>query len=115
MKIPADAIIAPEKLTQYLLVWQPKKDKSKFLALAGFTFDNPQDLEASIRQILETNEAVFEKENEFGQYFQVEGDLIGTNKRILGVITIWILKTSGNNKFHFVTLKPGRSFKHDET
>lgn len=69
MKIPADAIIAPEKLTQYLLVWQRKKDKSKFLAIAGFTLDNPQDLEAGIRHILETNDAVFEKENEFGQYF----------------------------------------------
>jgi hypothetical protein len=32
MKIPADAIIAREKLTRYLLIPQRKSDKSKWLA-----------------------------------------------------------------------------------
>jgi len=61
MKIPSDAIIAKEKLTHYLLVWRPKKDKSKFLAQAGFSIENPQDLETAIRRIIRDNEAVLDK------------------------------------------------------
>ena len=36
MKIPPDALIAPEKLTKYLLVPLSKSDKSRYLARAGF-------------------------------------------------------------------------------
>jgi len=36
MRIPADAIIASEKLRDYLLVHQERSDKSAFLAVAGF-------------------------------------------------------------------------------
>lgn len=37
MKHPADSIIALEKLTGYLLAEQPRGDKSRFLAEAGYT------------------------------------------------------------------------------
>ena len=37
MKLPADAIITLEKLTGYLLSEQPRGDKSRFLAEAGYT------------------------------------------------------------------------------
>jgi hypothetical protein len=33
MKLPADLEIAPEKLTNYLLVKLPRNDKSKFITL----------------------------------------------------------------------------------
>jgi hypothetical protein len=39
-----EAIIAEEKLTKYLLVPLPKDDKSQFLARAGYTVDNWQQL-----------------------------------------------------------------------
>jgi hypothetical protein len=35
MKLPPDALIAPEKLVNYLLVKQARGDKSVFLASAG--------------------------------------------------------------------------------
>lgn len=111
MKIPKDAIIPEAKLTRYLLVWRPKKDKSKFLAKAGFTLDHPDDLELAIRQIIETNEAVLDRSNEFGDYYRVDGDLIGINGRILGVVTIWILKSATDGNFQFVTLKPRKEKK----
>jgi len=41
MKIPPDALIPLEKLTSYLLVHREWDDKSKFLAQAGFTRENP--------------------------------------------------------------------------
>ena len=37
MRIGPDAIVAPEKLTQYLLAPLRKNDKSKFLARSGST------------------------------------------------------------------------------
>lgn len=58
MKIPEDALISREKLTHYLLVFQPDNDKSKFLAQAGFTQANPDALEAAIRQMIMTHEAI---------------------------------------------------------
>lgn len=51
MKIPDDAIIPDEKLTQYLLVYKAKNDKSQFLAQAGFTLDNPDQLKAAIQAL----------------------------------------------------------------
>ncbi|MEA5605747.1 hypothetical protein [Nostoc sp. UHCC 0252] len=54
MKIPLDAIIADEKITRYLLVPREQDDKSKFLALAGFTQDNPELLKAAIRQLADS-------------------------------------------------------------
>jgi len=41
VKIPTDAVIPMEKLTHYLLVFREWDDKSKFLAQAGFTQENP--------------------------------------------------------------------------
>ena len=49
LKIPADAVIPMEKLTHYLLVFREWDDKSKFLAQAGFTQENPHLLLASLR------------------------------------------------------------------
>jgi hypothetical protein len=52
MKIPPDAIIAPENLT-YLLSPRPASDKSKYLAGAGFNLARPDELErarALVRQ-----------------------------------------------------------------
>jgi hypothetical protein len=37
MKIPGDAVIMLEMLTTYLLSEQPRGDKSRFLAEAGYT------------------------------------------------------------------------------
>lgn len=40
MKLPSDVVIAEEKLTQYLLVWRARNDKSAFLAQAGYELSN---------------------------------------------------------------------------
>ena len=106
MKIPADAIIAREKLTQYLLVPRQKNDKSRFLAQVGFTLQNPDALEEAIRALIAENEAVTDRDNEYGIFYRVEGDLYGPYG-ILSVVTVWILRTN-NNCYHFITLKPAR-------
>ena len=107
MRIPIDeARIPREKLTQYLLVPRLEDDKSKFLAQAGFTLDNPDILEQAIRRLLRENDAVQDRTNVYGDYYQVMGDLVGAGGRLLKVVTIWIVKANSDGKFSFVTLKP---------
>jgi hypothetical protein len=79
MKIPVDAIIPVEKLTRYLLVPKLKDDKSKFLAQAGFTQNNPDDLRVAIRQLIQDNTAIADGTNEYGTFYRVEGMLQGIN------------------------------------
>ena len=59
MKLPADAVIAPPKLTLYLLVKRPAGDKSEFLRTAGYTSENWKRLESDIREQTLTREARF--------------------------------------------------------
>jgi len=91
VKIPNDAIIPERKITQYLLVFKAKDDKSKFLAQAGFTQENPDLLEAAIRDLANRVEAVVDDQNEYGTFFLVVGKINGTENRKLSVITVWLL------------------------
>jgi hypothetical protein len=106
VRIPSDAIIPLEKLTKYLLVPKRKNDKSKFLAQAGFTLENPEALEAAIRQIIAENDAAYDRTDEFGDFYEVAGELIGVNGVNLGVVTIWIVRIENKDIYRFVTLKP---------
>lgn len=105
MRIPGDALIPSEKLTRYLLVEREWDDKSKFLALAGFTLKNPHLLERSIRGLAAESEAVQDGVNDYGEFLRVEGELLGPNGRKLLVVTIW-LRTTVDDRVRFVTLKP---------
>lgn len=105
MKIPADGIIPDSKITRYLLILREQDDKSKFLAQAGFTQDNPEQLISALRQLADAVEAVEDTINEYGIFYRVEGELIGINNRNLSVITIW-LNRKIDGKFQFITLKP---------
>lgn len=105
MRIPEDLIIPDSKITQYLLVLKARNDKSSFLAQAGFTQENPEALRLAIQRQAMNKEAIEEKNNEYGTFYQVEGELIGVNGVSLSVITVW-LQRQIDGKFQFVTLKP---------
>jgi len=105
--IPRDEVQIPrEKLTHYLLAPRLDDDKSKFLAQAGFILDNPDVLEQAIHQLAQDNDAILDRQNEYGEYYRVMGDLVGVGGQILKVVTIWIVRANGGGKFSFVTLKP---------
>ena len=88
MKLPADAVIAADKLTRYLLVPQTRGDKSAFLAGAGYTVQNADLLLRDLRaQVLPMDAAALES-NEFGQYYEIRGRLTGPNGVALAVRTI---------------------------
>jgi hypothetical protein len=107
VRIPEDLIIPDAKITGYLLVLKPRNDKSKFLAQAGFTQENSEALKLAIQTQALSTEAVEEKINEYGTFYQVEADLIGVNGTSLLVITVWLERQS-DGKFQFVTLKPSK-------
>lgn len=107
MKLPVDElIIQREKLTNYLLVLQSKNDKSRFLAQAGFTLDNPADLEKAILDLVRENEAFPDRTDDYGTFYRVTGQIRG-ELRDLGVVTIWI-HGAQDKIYRFITLKPDR-------
>src|SRR5215207_7419591 len=105
LKIPAEALIPMEKLTRYLLVARVRDDKSKFLAQAGFTQQNPHLLLAAIRGLAAGAEAMEDGANQYGEFLRAEGELVGPNGRMLPVVTIWLHRRQ-DGKVQFVTLKP---------
>ena len=107
MRIPEDLIIPDDKITRYLLVPQLRNDKSKFLAQAGFTQENPEALKFAIQTQAVAEDAIEQKRNEYGIFYQVEGNIIGVNGVSLSVITVW-LQREIDGKFQFVTLKPSK-------
>jgi hypothetical protein len=64
MKLPDDVIIPDAKISQYLLIYREQDDKSKFLAQAGFTPSNPDQLKAAILELIQTTEAIEDSRNE---------------------------------------------------
>jgi hypothetical protein len=106
MKLQGNIIIPDAKLTQYLLVPRQEDDKSKFLAQAGFTQDNPDQLKQAILTLIQTHDAISDRQDKYGTYYRVEGDLSGSD-RTLAVVTVWIERTQ-DGTIQFVTLKPKR-------
>lgn len=105
MKLSSDALIAREKLTRYLLVSQARGDKSTFLAKAGYTLNNADQLLQDLRQQVLPLEARAREANQFGQFYEIRSGLTGPNGVKLNVRTIWMTDhLSGITKF--ITLIP---------
>ena len=107
MKLPKDVTIPDEKLIHYLLAPRAWDDKSKFLAQAGFSQNNPNDLKRSLAEVAATSEALEDGVNEYGAFLRTDGVLTGPNGRKLPVTAIW-LRWHSDGSVHFVTLKPRR-------
>ena len=69
MKLPPDAFIATEKLTHYLLVRQARADKSQFLAKAGYSLENADQLMTDLRRQILQFDACLSEKNQFGDLF----------------------------------------------
>ena len=70
MKLPADTIIAKDKLTRYLLLPQARGDKSGFLAQAGYTVVNADQLQQDLRSQIFPLDVVALESNRFGQQYE---------------------------------------------
>ena len=107
MKLPDKSIISQEKITDYLLKWQPDNDKSRFLAQAGYSLDNWQRLLGDIRNQVLPIEAELVRKTAYGDLFEIRGKLVGPNNVSLSVVTIWI-KENRSQQTKFITLFPDR-------
>lgn len=108
MKLPQNAVIAPTKLTKYLLIRRDADDKSKFLAQAGYGQENWQQLEADLRnQILPLEAIASDEPNSFGDVYEIRGILMGVNGVRLAVVTIWMVEYE-TQQTKFITLYPDK-------
>lgn len=105
MIIPSDAIIAVEKVRDYLLKPREKKDKSKYLALAGYSRAKYQRLIDDLRDLLPA-EAKLQNQTRFGDRFILRCQLRGPNGTILPVCTIW--ENHNILGWKFITLYPDK-------
>jgi hypothetical protein len=92
--------ISIEKITEYLLVFKLKNDKSKFLLSVGYTLENWEQPLKDIIEIAVNNNLILQKVNEFGNLYLISGKL--KNKRI---VTIW-LQQINHDTYRFITLYP---------
>ena len=107
MILPTDAVIARAKVVSYLLAWRRENDKSEFLAQAGYTAAQADQLLEDIRGQLLPREAEFEETTEYGDTYRIRGTLTGPNGRALRVVSIW-MRESGTGSTKFITLYPER-------
>ena len=108
MRLPPDAIIAQEKMRDYLLQWRPENDKSQFLAQGGYTNQHAhrdwRTISAINCSILKQN--LKEPLNTVIRA-RIVGSLIGPNGRTLRVKSIWMIE-SATKKTKFITLYAAR-------
>jgi len=110
MKLPNNAVITPEKLTQYLLVLRKRNDKSKWLAQAGYTLEDWQVLETDLRLQILSLEATPTESSHYGQIYEIRGNLTGPNGQMLAVLTVWMTEiATGITKF--ITMYPDKGTK----
>jgi len=107
VKLPADTIIASAKLTDYLLKFKRQDDKSLFLAQAGYTPDNWQQLEQNLREQILPLDAIKFDQTRYGDKYEIRGTLIGPNGTSLQVVTIWMIE-SQSEQTKFITLFPDK-------
>jgi len=107
MKLAPDTLIAPEKITNYLLRWRVEDDKSAFLAKAGYTLDTADRLAADLRAQLLPLEAELFDRSEYGDKYIIRGKLKGPNQKVLRVVSVWMIENAGGMA-KFVTLYPDK-------
>jgi len=87
------------------LVNRQFEDKSKLLALAGYTMENWQQLKADLLEFAMKYSYIITNTHEYGVFIQISGEMVGVNNKILSINTIW-LKEIESNFFRFITLFP---------
>ena len=105
MNLPADAIISVQKLRDYLLTVQPRGDKSRFLAQAGYTRANPWQLERDLREQILPLDAMLLPMRGYGDRYEIRGQVHGPNGVEISIRTIW-MRESETGIVKFITLIP---------
>ncbi len=104
------AIIAPEKLSQYLLAAAHPKGRGKadFFLRVGFSPDKPEALERFLRDIACDGPVVETDRTLYGMKYVVEHFVRMPNGRIVRLRTIWMIRVD-ERRPRFVTAYPTHS------
>ena len=93
MKMPnaENAVIAPEKLRDYLLNPEHRRggSKAKLLLALGYQADQWQQLETDVRQQHLTADVEEVEENDYGMCYAIVAGLTGPNARTIIFRSIW--------------------------
>lgn len=107
MRIPEDAVIAQEKLADYLLVFRARAVTNR--GFWGWRGLRRRNLGSWSRRFGGLPPQVLEdSENEYGVFLTQRGNLLGPTGVDLKVTLVW-LRWHSTGDVHLVTLKPWKS------
>jgi hypothetical protein len=101
------AIIAPEKIRDYLLDAGHRRggSKARVLLSLGYRREDWELLERDIRQQHLTADVAVNKENPWGQRYEIRAPLITPSGRTIMIESIWQID-AGSNVPRFITMYP---------
>ncbi|MBD2006187.1 MULTISPECIES: DUF6883 domain-containing protein [Cyanophyceae] len=108
MRLPSKLVIEDQKITSYLLVYQPKNDKSEYLALAGYNLENWEILKRDILNAVDGSKVTEITSTDWGTRLKVKSQWYGPNSRLVRVMTIW-QQDEEADIVKFITLYPDKS------
>lgn len=102
------AIIEAEKLRGYILssTHPVGRFKAAFFRRLGYSSENCEAFEQSLRDLITTQDAREVQETQYGRKFVVEGTFAGSTGDKVQIVTVWII-LKGESVPVFITAYPG--------
>jgi len=102
-----NAVVPPQKLTQYLLseTHPVGKAKARFFRLVGFTREDFHTLQEQFIKIAQTEPVLEVITTSFGIKYIVDGDIHSPTGKIVRIRTVWIIEKETNVP-RFITAYP---------
>ena len=101
MKMSSNLVIENAKLTRYLLIYQPKDDKSKYLAQYGYTLENWQVLKQAIIEAVQGQDIEEITQTDWGKRFKLRSQWTGINGKLIKVIIVWQQAEGEDNQIDY--------------
>lgn len=101
------AVIAADKLTEYLLNLSHRRGaaKARLLLKFGYRSDNPDALEADLRSQHLSQHVTGTATNAFGVVYEIEGPIKTPSGRVVRFCSVWQIDT-GADVPRFITMYP---------
>lgn len=110
MKLPRAeaAVVDPAKIRDYLLSTEHPVGRFKevFFGALGYTDDEFERLRQDLLALAAADEATLGQASDFGQKYEVRGEIRGPSGRSAEIVTVWIV-LAGEDSPRFVTAFPG--------
>jgi hypothetical protein len=109
MRLPSaeTALIDERKIRDYLLSTSHPvgRFKAAFFGSLGYRVDQWELLEKDLRSLLK-NDAIPTERTEYGQKYEVRGDVTGPSGESAEIVTVWIV-LEGEDRPRLITAFPG--------